>query len=543
MSDRSEIYAQRDSIEMFPPSEGEGSGGVERWPERRRELSRPSAVVRPFARSLDESAWFKSAAELVETTDASRSGPDPAIRRRRPSAPRIGLFAGFNDCSVTVDRAWRITGLTPCAALCIGENQAQLMAIDCRERLPIPKGLIEAFDASVAAQALQAKVPAADGPERWMEFQIHPLAAGARIRFWDIARPRRGVTAARPVADWPQGMTGASTAEMALLDADGVIIAVNGAWRQSVEDDHIGGAAHGVGMAYVELCNAAIPDLDSGALVEGVSEVVLGHRAGYAQPYVIAKSNGLWWRQLRIIPFRLEPSPQLIAIHEDITDVSQARAALRNTSEQMLSALAHERERIAFELHDSTSQHLAALGLGLIRLKHIVGDSAEDLIADMTKSVHETVREIRVLSYLMKPLGLGRGGIRPAAREFVNGFAARTGLKVAFRIKGRLRTVPDIVQGAAYRILQEALSNVYRHADASSVEVDLTNSGGALHERVADNGRGVSLSSNGQLAVAPGVGLASMEARVGQLGGSLSISPGVLGTIVEARIPLGDPQA
>jgi signal transduction histidine kinase len=494
--------------------------------------------------------WFRVRAELVDGLAGRRwyglaidveAEKSQALDGVKSSAPRIGLFAGFNDCSVTVDHAWRITSLTPAAAGCVGESQAQLIGADCRERLPIPKGLIEAFETDLGAQALQVTIPASDHSERWMEFQIHPFASGARIRFWDIAKPR-GVHATPPVADWSLGMTSASTAEMALLDADGVIISVNGAWRQSVEQDPICGTAYGVGMSYLELCNAAIPDLDSGALAEGMNEVVLGHRAGYAQPYVIAKSSGLWWRQLRIIPFRLEPSLQLIAIHEDITDVSQARAALRNTSEQMLSALAHERERIAFELHDSTSQHLAALGLGLMRLKHIVGDSAEDLIADMTKSVRETVREIRVLSYLMKPLGLGRGGLRPAARQFVSGFGARTGLQVEVRIKGSFRAIPDTVQGAAYRILQEALSNVYKHADASHVGVDLINCGGALHVRVADDGRGISLSSNGQLAVAPGVGLASMESRVVQLGGTFVIARGALGTIVEASIPLSDPR-
>ena len=353
-------------------------------------------------------------------------------------------------------------------------------------------------------------------------------------------------TPATPVGQGFTGLHDCSVtpgAEVALLDADGVIISVNAAWRQSVEEDHIGGATHGVGMSYVELCTAAIPDLDAAALAEGLAEIVSGHRAGYAQPYVIAKASGLWWRHLRIVPFRLERSLQLIAIHENITDLSQARAALRNSSEQMLSAVAHERERIAFELHDSTSQHLAALGLGLIRLKHIVGDGAEDLIADMARSVQETVREIRVLSYLMKPLGLGRDGICPAARQFVSGFGARTGLQVEFRTKGSFQAIAETVEGAAYRILQEALSNVYKHAAASRVEVDLTVRAGALTVRVADDGRGISMSGSGQLAAAPGVGLASMESRVVQLGGALSISRGVLGTIVEAIIPLAGQQA
>ena len=491
--------------------------------------------------------WFRVRTELVDGLAGRRwygvaidvqDEKSRVLEGVTSKASQANVLADFGDCSVTIDRAWRITSLTPQAAAWVGRSAAQLLGADCRERLPVPRALIEAVEASLAAETpLQVELPMPNRPDRWMEFQIHPFAAGASIVFGDSAKPRRAGEAQGANLAWSRGALDASASEMALLDGEGVIISVNAAWRYAAEESEVGGTTHFVGRSYLELCKASIPDLDESALGTAISEIIAGHLADYTQPYVVAKQGGLWWRQLRILPFRREPSVQLIAIHEEITDVGQARAALRNTSEKLLSALAHERERIAFELHDSTSQHLTALGLGLIRLRRLVGDGAGELITDMTKSVQETVREIRVLSYLMKPSGLERDGLESAARIFASGFGARTGLQVEFRAEGDFRPIADAAQNAAFRVLQEALSNVYRHANAARVEVDLTHRGGVLGVRIADDGRGIPQSSAGQLAVAPGVGFASMESRVAQLGGTLDISRGAVGTIVEASIP------
>ena len=196
-----------------------------------------------------------------------------------------------------------------------------------------------------------------------------------------------------------------------------------------------------------------------------------------------------------------------------------------------------ERERIAIELHDSTSQHLVAVALGLAKLRKIVGEGAQtlEILDDMSKCIDAAAREIRVFSYLMKPSGLARDGLAAATTSLAKGFAWRTGLSVSVLIEPRVDAASADVAHAAYRVVQEALSNVYRHARARNVTVELASGQGDLILRIADDGRGI---EGARLPGQPiGVGLAGMRARTEQLGGGLEIASDGRGTVVCVRMP------
>jgi len=206
-----------------------------------------------------------------------------------------------------------------------------------------------------------------------------------------------------------------------------------------------------------------------------------------------------------------------------------------------LAAQEEERARITMELHDSTCQHLAALNLSLVRLRPLVsGDKANDVLADMSISIGEGVKEIRVLSYLIKPAGLEQNGLAHVVREFVNGFGARTGLTVSFLARGPVDAASRQVQHAVYRIVQEALSNAYRHADAQHADVELVSEGGVLTARVVDDGKGVAALLSGDPAgLESGVGIAGMRTRAAQLNGEVEIVCPGRGTVVVAALPVG----
>jgi signal transduction histidine kinase len=323
---------------------------------------------------------------------------------------------------------------------------------------------------------------------------------------------------------------------MALLDERGFIVSVNAAWRAATADLK----SNWVGARYCEACHELIPDLDASVLRQAVKDLAEREIPAFTHAYTVATARGLLLRQVRISPVQVAGVDRLLAIHEDLDVAARAKAALRKTTEQLLSAQEDERERIAMELHDSTGQHLVAVGLGVAKLQQMLRPSgqAERVLNDMAASLQEAHHEIRVLSYLLRPPTLLEGGLAAAVRRFVVGLGSRTGLHATYASEGRIDPVTAEVEHTAFRVIQEALANVHRHANATSVDVKLARLGDVLIVRVSDDGRGIAALKAGDLtAIAPGVGIAGMRARVEQLGGTLDIRCEGVGTEVVATIP------
>jgi signal transduction histidine kinase len=340
-----------------------------------------------------------------------------------------------------------------------------------------------------------------------------------------------------------QALSDATGAEMALLDEHGVIVSTNAAWSRLLTTLNLGSRLHGVGASYVEACGRMAPELDKAALRRAFVDLAKGRISTI--DYAWALGDGEDWRQVRITPLRVGASIGFMAVHEDLTEVARAQAALRRANEQLLSVQEEERQRIAIELHDSTSQHLVAAALGVERLRRIgSGRGMDAVLDDMAISIQQAVKEIRILSFAMKPPGLEQGGLESTVRSYVKGFGVRTGLKVDFTCDGAVETASTSVRHAVYRLVQEALSNVHRHAEATAARVALRVRGGVLMVSVTDDGKGIAALRRGDPAGAPdGVGIASMQTRVSQLHGVFEISCGTVGTAVTARLPLEDPGA
>jgi signal transduction histidine kinase len=144
-------------------------------------------------------------------------------------------------------------------------------------------------------------------------------------------------------------------------------------------------------------------------------------------------------------------------------------------------------------------------------------------------SMAEALKELRTFSYLMHPLGLDADGLCSTLRRYIDGYANRSGLRVKLRSSQKVDKLSLDMQRALFRIVQEALANVHRHACASHVSVDLRWVAGRLHVLVTDNGRG----PEGMLeepAFRPGVGIYGIRARARQFGGDLKIQTGPHGT-------------
>jgi PAS domain S-box-containing protein len=236
-----------------------------------------------------------------------------------------------------------------------------------------------------------------------------------------------------------------------------------------------------------------------------------------------------------------DPS-RLVGMVADITERKTLEQEAEELSERLVSLQEEERQRIAQELHDSTVQHLVAANLNLMSLRSKAssgGDEAK-LWDAVENSMQEAIKELRTFSYLMHPPALHAGGLRSTLSQYVAGYADRSGLIVKLKSSPKVDKLPSRTQQALLRIVQEALANVHRHASASHVSIELLIAG-QLHLIIADDGCGVGGASTpeGGAMFRPGVGIRGIRARVGQLGGDLSIRMDARGTRIHVVVPVG----
>ncbi|MGF9760735.1 PAS domain S-box protein [Microvirga sp. 0TCS3.31] len=324
------------------------------------------------------------------------------------------------------------------------------------------------------------------------------------------------------------------TAQIAILDASGRIIAVNQAWHQFAGHNCLTSRVDPAGSDYVEIFQAE-SEADAAALAEGITTLLSGTRSDFQMPYLCRGRRFL----LRANRFEHETAVHVVVAHEDVTELASVRRELDATAERLLGLQEEERRRIGAELHDSTTQHLAAAGLALSQVQLLAPDDPALAVAVERgmASVSEAQREIRAFSYLLFPPSLDRDGLASTVRHFVQGFARRTGLSLDCKIDDAVDGAVPPVQRAVLRVVQEALANVHRHARATEVSVRIQVDGTSLRLRVDDNGRGLAVTTENALPEL-GVGVPGMRSRVRQFGGDLSLTSSRHGTTVQALIPL-----
>jgi PAS domain S-box-containing protein len=227
-----------------------------------------------------------------------------------------------------------------------------------------------------------------------------------------------------------------------------------------------------------------------------------------------------------------------------VIDRRTTEKALLDMSRHLQEAEDAERRRIAKELHDSTAQDLAAVILNLETLREAasVRDPAEaSQIEDSIALLEHSAHEIRTLSYLLHPPRLQDSGLTGAIRHYLTGFGERTGIVTTVDLPTTCPELEQTVALALYRVVQESLGNVYRHAHSSCAAVRLAREGDDLVLEIRDEGRGIPAQfSTPELGLIPGfgVGLPAMQERLRQIGGHLKIESTPHGTTVRVRVPV-----
>jgi len=223
--------------------------------------------------------------------------------------------------------------------------------------------------------------------------------------------------------------------------------------------------------------------------------------------------------------------------------VQERTAALQNLSQQLLRAQDEERRRVARDLHDSVGQTLTALKISIALLQQKLGTNKRtcEEFSGIARLADEALQEIRTTSYLLHPPMLEEAGFTGAAQWYVEGFAKRSGIKVQVDFAPEVERLPDTIEIALFRVLQESLTNVHRHSGTSEVDIRFRLEARAAILEVRDYGRGMQkelLSRLGPPGRDCGVGLAGIRERLNELKGGLEIEPADPGTRLRAIVPL-----
>ena len=354
-----------------------------------------------------------------------------------------------------------------------------------------------------------------------------PVPVGAMVSHMAPGDPSALVHMWQQVAD---GLT----EQIALLDENWTILAINRAWTKTSalygDDAFVPGTSYW--QPVKKLADEGLEVARN--LIAGIEQIEAGTRHSIELVYQGSAPEEGHVYQLSVNRFLVAGQTLASIIRYDVTRLVELRRLREDFSNSVIVHQTEERQRIARELHDSTTQLLASVTMAAGRLRrasHI--SDLPPLLNELDQLVAQTQEEIRSISFLAHPPSLAKSTLPEALESLVEGFGRRTGLALQFQMVGAWQVAYPAGEGAIYRIVQEALSNIHRHSKAAHAKVRLSGNEKMMHAVISDDGIGM------PNVIRSGVGLAGMRSRLTELGGRLTIRSHVpAGTSLIASVPV-----
>ena len=243
-------------------------------------------------------------------------------------------------------------------------------------------------------------------------------------------------------------------------------------------------------------------------------------------------------------PIRVSGAVHVVAVAVDVTARRRSERTLAELSGRLLQLQDEERRRIARELHDNTGQNLGALSINLSMMLAAApkfDDRVRESLEESIKLVDSCIREIRTMSYLLHPPLLDELGLESTLRAYAEGYSERTGIRLDLDLPAGMPRLPQAVEIALFRIVQEGLSNIHRHSGSATATLRLALAADRADLELIDYGRGLAagtLDTDVASASRVGVGIAGMRERSRQLGGRLAIASGPNGATLRVTVPI-----
>ncbi len=486
---------------------------------------------------MDDDQILSSVIKLAQHRDLSSRSADTSQSQTpgRDAYVRLvldSLGVGY----LCVDRNYAVTSANAVALSWLGLRSADVIGrpfANVAPRSPM-RMLKNAVERSIF---VDRQLSSYGKPGRWLDMHVYPTQTGAIVFFRDLTRNKQ-CQRQEAAKDALFRALDVLETQVLVLDRQGTVIASNRAWQEFA-------AAHGLTplndapFNYLALRSKSwAHQSEAKEIAAALSAILVGSMRAVKFEYAWHLSETARSFVLRAERFDIDGEPYLVVTNDDVTALREAHQATAQLCERLLVLQEEERQRIAGELHDSTAQHLVAASLNLQKLRSRTGLSkdARSLCREMEMSLQEASKELRAFTYLLHPPQLTEQGLITSLEHYVQGFGRRTGLQVVLRTTPSAESIPPQLRRCVYRIVQEGLSNVHRHASATRVRVDVRCLGSRLHLIVIDDGCGIKPD-----VASSGVGLPGIGVRLRQLGGRLDVTSSSRGTRLHAVIPLAEP--
>ena len=466
---------------------------------------------------------------------------------------REAIIGSMKDAIITIDEGKRVVVFNRAAEsmfLCpavyaIGQPLDRFIPERFRQAL---QGYVSAFAQNQATSSARGGAPTlvglrANGEEFPFEASIsHSVVEGqnfltAIVR--DVTERKRAEEMLQVSEAFTRAVLNSISAHVCVLNREGVILKTNDTWNELAQ--HQEGAVLTTGEAghnYFDLVRrtAAGSTPTGQAILQGLEAVMKGHDPIFSAEYCAELQEEKRWFLIRVTP--LKGDRGVVVLHTDISErvrmaqeleehvilLDEKREELESLTGKLIEAQEQERRRIARELHDDFNQRLAALSVELETIERIPSVPPERLmkqLAMMRGQVGQLSDYLHDLAYKLHPSLLDHVGLELAVREHVDEFAKRTKVSMIYTPRQVPETLSPEIATTLFRVMQESLQNVSKHAVATNVTVRLTGSSKGIGLSVRDNGKG--FETNDRQAQRAGLGLVSMHERARLLGGFLHV--------------------
>jgi signal transduction histidine kinase len=246
-----------------------------------------------------------------------------------------------------------------------------------------------------------------------------------------------------------------------------------------------------------------------------------------------------------VIPDLLRAKVSVFAeLHRKARQLEILNQELRRLSHSLMTAQDEERRRISRELHDGLGQDLTAAKMmlgGLVQPNQLKDSTENKTIAEVLSMMDSAIEQVRTMSHLLHPPLLDEMGLLSALRWYTEGFAKRSGVETVLDVPKNFPRLEPEIEMAIFKIVQESLTNVFRHAEAKRAAVQLEERDGCALVSIEDNGKGIGSGGEELHPNSYGIGVIGIKQRAAEYDGQVTLRNTGSGTRVEVKIPLPAP--